>query len=397
MKKILFICLLFVTFVILKGESVYNYNRNISWSSKSEQTELEFTVPQYRMETISTEGNTYSRIVTEGEGEYLLPGYPEVPIFSALVAVPDQGRIEFEVTGSEQSVIEDIVLYPRQQLQSESELPSREFVINQQYYQSEELFPVSAAHCSEPVIMRDYRLVRLTFNPFQYDPASQQLLVNERIQVRIYSEAGEGVNELEYKGRPSRYFDKMFSNMIINYESVRREEEFQKPSILYIYINNSTVENYLQYLVDWRRQKGFEVHAVSTSVTGNNTAGIHNYIQEAYDEWENPPEYVCLLGDANGSYNIPCYYVDTGETDNNYVMLEGNDLLPDAAIGRIPFENTGQLAVIITKILNYETEPYMNNTNWFQRGLMVGDASTSGTTCIDSKRYVVDMMEQTAP
>ena len=398
MKKKIIFCLLFSLLIVLNAKSVSNFMvDNIESVTNGTETELQFTIPDYEITEIEAEGNSFQRINTEGEGEYAQPGMPEVPCFSTLVAVPDQGRVCFKINGSEQSIIENITLYPRQSLQSESEQPNRAFVIDNDFYEGTSIYPQDIAMAGEPVIMRDYRLVRVTFNPFQYDAGSKNLVINREISVRVYTESEPGINEIAEVKKPSKVFDKLYRNTVVNYESIHRVEEFQKPCILYIYYNNNTVEDYLQYLVDWRREKGFEVHTASTSETGNSAANIQNYIEDAYEDWENPPEYVCLVGDGNGSYNIPCFWIDSGETDNNYVMLEGDDILPDAAIGRLPFGTTSELATMVTKIINYEKEPYMGNTNWYNRALMVGDPTTSGTSCIDTKLEVNDMMSYTAP
>lgn len=398
MKKLAVLFLILTVAQYLISGEIGNFEKDhIVCRVSGDITELEFSLPQYEMQEIELEGEIYNRILISGGGEFSEPSLPELPCFSTLVAVPDLGRVRLEIISSEQDIINDVLLYPRQIPQSESESGTREFIKSHSFYESGSIYPACPAQSGEPVILRDYRLVRVTYNPFQYDPAGSELRVNKAVSVRIITDSGVGINELTDIRQPSQAYDKMYRNTIINYEGFRREGEFQQPCILYIYVSNSTVEDYLQYLVDWRRQKGFEVHTASTTQTGSNSASIKNYIQSAYDTWENRPEYVCLVGDANGSYNIPCYWVDTGETDNNYVMLAGSDILPDAAIGRLPFESTTQLATIITKIINYEKEPYMGNPNWFQRGLMVGDASVSGTTCIDTKLYISDMMAQAAP
>ncbi|MCF7912461.1 MAG: T9SS type A sorting domain-containing protein [Candidatus Cloacimonetes bacterium] len=398
MKKKIIFCLLLCMLFLLGANTVNSVTTaNIECVTNGNEIELQFTVPDYEIENLEAEGNIYQRIITTGAGEYVQPGYPDIPCFSTLVAVPDMGEVCMEINGVEQSIIENIAIYPRQSLQSESQSPMRAFVIDNDFYEGNTIFPETAAWSGEPAIMRDYRLVRVTFNPFQYDPASRNLIVNQQINVRVYTTQQQGINEITQVKKPSRAFDRLFRNTVVNYESAHRVEEFQQPCILYIYYNNNTVEGYLQYLVDWRREKGFEVHTASTSETGNSAANIQNYIEDAYEEWDNPPEYICLVGDGNGSYNIPCFWIDTGETDNNFVLLEGSDILPDASIGRLPFSTTTELATIVTKIINYEKDPYMGNTNWYNRALMVGDPTTSGTSCVDTKLIVDDMMSYTAP
>ena len=70
---------------------------------------------------------------------------------------------------------------------------------------------------------------------------------------------------------------------------------------------------------------------------------IKEYIEDALDDWDNPPEFVCLVGDTNGSLAIPSYTVGGGsgwagaygESDYPYSLIDGNDNLPEVIIGRI--------------------------------------------------------------
>ena len=34
---------------------------------------------------------------------------------------------------------------------------------------------------------------------------------------------------------------------------------------------------------------------------------LKNYIDDAYENWENPPVHVNIVGDAGGSYDIPTW------------------------------------------------------------------------------------------
>ncbi|MCK4696183.1 MAG: gingipain R, partial [Candidatus Cloacimonetes bacterium] len=176
---------------------------------------------------------------------------------------------------------------------------------------------------------------------------------------------------------------------------------YQQPSYLFIYPNNDDVEENLQILIDWKHQKGFEVVAASTSETGTSLSSIKDYIQDAYDDWENPPEFVCLVGDAGGSYNIPTGHLDggyyNGEGDHFYTMLEGGDFISDISIGRLSFNTIAEFNTIISKILHYEKEPYMGNTDWYNKALLVGDPTDSGPSCVDTKIHVKNMIDVHSP
>ncbi|MBC8525903.1 MAG: T9SS type A sorting domain-containing protein, partial [Candidatus Cloacimonetes bacterium] len=131
--------------------------------------------------------------------------------------------------------------------------------------------------------------------------------------------------------------------------------------------------------------------------TGTSLYSIKNYIQDAYDNWENPPEFICLVGDAGvPSLNIPTGHMSGAEGDQYYVLLEGNDILADAFIGRLSFNTIYQLQTIIFKILHYEKEPYLDETDWYNRALLVGDPSDSGPSAVDTKMHIKEMIDEHA-
>ena len=89
--------------------------------------------------------------------------------------------------------------------------------------------------------------------------------------------------------------------------------------------------------------------------------------------------------------------MDGGEGDQFYVLLEGNDILADAFIGRLSFDSITQLQTIVNKILKYEREPYLGQTAWYEEALMVGDPSHSGPACVDTKRQIANMITYNRP
>ena len=97
----------------------------------------------------------------------------------------------------------------------------------------------------------------------------------------------------------------MYNNLVLGTFD-NREIDFQNPSILYICGGSSLNYSYMDPLLEWRRKQGYEVTAVDlTEVGGNSTTYVKNYIEDAYYNWENPPEFICLVGDANGSSSVP--------------------------------------------------------------------------------------------
>jgi Peptidase family C25/Right handed beta helix region len=129
-------------------------------------------------------------------------------------------------------------------------------------------------------------------------------------------------------------------------------------------------------LLDLRRRQGLESRAVALeeidSEFGYGEAdprAIREFLFYAYHSWQRPaPRYVVLVGDATYDFKdvlgtgvrneVPPMMVKTSylwtASDAAYAAVNGEDILPDLAIGRLPAANVDELRVMIAKILAYE-------------------------------------------
>ena len=363
--------------------------------NNSESLQLEFSLNGYEQENISERGLIYKKISSLNEGEFLEIGKPDLPRFSRLIAIPNKGEVSFEIISSEYDILTDIIIYPQQKLQNESRPKDHEFFIDEDFYVNGDVFPDKTISLGNPAIMRDYRVVQITVNPFQFDPKMKELKIIKNIDFIINCTNKNGINIKRDINKKSHSFVSLYSSAIINYDSIRsRNDEYQQPSYLFIYPTSTSVEQNLQYLIDWKHQKGYDVVATNTFETGSSLSSIKSYIQNAYDSWENPPEFICLIGDAGGNFSIPTAHLDGGEGDHFYTLLEGDDILSDAFIGRLSFNDIFEFQTIISKLLNYEKVPYLEETDWYNKALLVGDPTDSGQSCVDTKIYIKEMIDE---
>ena len=405
-RFILFLVLVFVSFsgfaiwVEIPGNSDKKMFKAIS--SNLEITEVDFSLDGYELEIINENEENYQKISYWNQGEFLEIGKPHLPRFSRLVAIPFSGEVSLEITFLEDEILSDITIYPRQELQSESQKTNKKFIKDLDFYSSNTIFPAEIAEIDEPAIMRDFRIVNVTINPFQYNPQTKELRIIKNLHFSVNCTGSGGQNQKVYDRKKSRSFESLYKSTIINYEpTIQRNDDFQNPCYLFIYPDVSSVETFLQPLLDWKHQKGFEVVAANTSETGTTLTEIKSYIQNAYDNWENPPEFVCLVGDAGGNFSIPTGHLDggayNGEGDQFYTLLEGDDILADVFIGRLSFNSLFEFQTIVAKILNYEKEPYIEQTDWYDNALLVGDPTDSGQSCINTKQSIKEMINLNAP
>ncbi len=141
----------------------------------------------------------------------------------------------------------------------------------------------------------------------------------------------------------------------------------------------------------WKERKGFKVWTRKLSETGTQREQIRDYIQDAYNNWTPSPSYVVLVGAIS---KVPAFITSRTPcvTDHPYACVDGDDFLADLFVGRLPGANASELDVIVAKTIGYETAPYIEDTTWFHRALMVGtsyqEGGTPAITAIITKRLI---------
>jgi hypothetical protein len=358
----------------------------------SDHLDISFALPQFDIEEETVGAATYQRIVMPDAGTTLESGLPELPTISMNLAIPRQGGVQINALDSRQSIMTQFTPYPVQQGQ-ELESP-KSFVINNDFYANGSSYPVAAVEYSDPMILRDFRIVTVQINPFSYNPVTNVLTVSENIDLRVSFTQEEGINELEgelLSVSPS--FANIYESMILNFDDYRYQMYSNvPPRYLIIYGNNTdpVFTTALNEFALWKRQKGADVDLASTAAgqAGSSTTTIKNYIQTAYNDPATRPDYVILLGDTSGSYTIPTFTVSNGVGDYPYTHLAGNDGLGDVFIGRISVENLTQLQNLFAKIYLYERDINLNTAQWLNRMLLVGDWAPSGISTVYTNKYI---------
>ena len=135
-----------------------------------------------------------------------------------------------------------------------------------------------------------------------------------------------------------------------------------------------------QPLLDRRASQGLSTFAASleeiTSSFGSGQPSgeaIRDFLAFAYHHWTRPsPRYVLLLGDSNydprhfSSFSQPSplpyllqrnSYIWTA-SDPALAALNGDDILPDLAIGRLPATTVEQAQTMVAKILDWEDQGF---------------------------------------
>ncbi|MBI3952048.1 MAG: hypothetical protein HY314_16500 [Acidobacteria bacterium] len=125
-----------------------------------------------------------------------------------------------------------------------------------------------------------------------------------------------------------------------------------------------------------------------------NAEAIRDFLAYAYANWQPPaPSFVLLVGDGTFDFKdnlgtgertfIPPLlrlvspYLGEAASDNRYVTISGDDILPDMFIGRLPVSTVQEARVVVNKILRYENETVQGG--WHRRLMFVaGEPDNAG-------------------
>jgi hypothetical protein len=135
-----------------------------------------------------------------------------------------------------------------------------------------------------------------------------------------------------------------------------------------------------QPLLELRESQGLRTRAVPLEEIADefghgetHPEAIRDFLEFAYQRWRRPaPRYVLLLGDATYdpkdhlhtgvADRVPAFPLRTSylwtASDPAYAQVNGDDALPDLAIGRLPAANAEEARIMIDKILAFEAGPH---------------------------------------
>jgi len=344
---------------------------------------LKFTLPALNVDEVHDKGKTFQIVSIPGGHVTGGVGRSALPTLTRFISVPSCSEIELQVTETAREILRG---YDLAAAEADPDMKPDD---------------VPLVELGTPAVMRDLRIVPLRVRPVRHGTADRTLEVCRSMTVDIRF---AGQNSGTVKGQPRRMiassFDRLYHSLVVNYQGPADGQSLGFGGYLMICPDDTTVTRLVQPLLEWRSRMGYVTALATLADVGGATSGdVKDYIQNAYDTWACPPEYIVLVGDARYAglitptcYAYPRYY--DGEGDYAYVLLEGDDMVPDAHIGRISVADVDQLEYVIDKILRYETVPYVADPDWFLGACLIADAREptlgSGVTC----RHVIQWVKQ---
>ncbi len=149
------------------------------------------------------------------------------------------------------------------------------------------------------------------------------------------------------------------------------------PRVDYLAIGPRDLLEAARPLLDHRRNQGLAVAPIPIEEVFDELGygerrpeAVRDFLTDAYHHWPSPIRYVILLGDASYDFKdrlgtgapnrVPALPLKTSylwtASDPALAAVNGNDLLPDVALGRLPAADASELRVMVEKILAFEAE-----------------------------------------
>lgn len=335
-----------------------------------------------------------------------IPGEPVLPYLAvSLMLPPGESAESIEIIRENEVFLPGShILYPMQDVLPTSKKPSGEFLKNEAVYRMNASYPSTVYGHLLTQYLNGYAFALSTFTPVSYNPSTGQVSYFRDVTVRI-------------KTRKDARSVSSLKNSTASKDALARVRSFaQNPELMSLYPETTEKKSAYQILiitpfafedgftdlVNYYSSIGLTAQIVSTQDIIAGTTGIdpqekiRNYIRQEYQN--NNIEYVLLGGDDSQvparkfycvvyygtggveeeSYDIPAdlYYSALDGTDDlngNLVFGEeadSTDLLPDVAVGRLPFATQADQASMIHKSVSYQANPVLGEAD---RPLLVGE------------------------
>ncbi len=171
------------------------------WSADERELILDLLMPPYRATSVTgPDARPYVKLDVPGFASTGLPGQPELPTYSVLVAIPPDARwvLETEVLAETSAVLRAPIWPAPAYVAGDAGTPEAltagagwrpavepQFARDEAAYAASTFTPDAFVHMAEAGYVRDVRVAHLTVSPLLYRAATQELRVLQHARIRV--------------------------------------------------------------------------------------------------------------------------------------------------------------------------------------------------------------------
>ena len=407
MKKLYILMLLLasLTLVMASQETLLDTHQNEIelLSNDFSGIEINYELGDIQSQIISTKGGDFVEISANDYSLTGQEGLPKLPYSLKIISVPVGASVETNIRIKSQSTINLMnrgisykVIPAQPSVEKCVDKKDVPFVINNDYYNTNQRLNQNPVTVKEIGYMRGNRLFEVAFYPVSYNPVTNDINVINSADVEISFVGGDYSATEELKAKTSSFmFEGIAAKSVFNYTNNTRTSLENYP-LGYVIVTPSNFLDTLEPFINWKKEQGYDVTIATTETIGSTTTSIKNYMQGLWDAAtaENPaPSYLLIVGDTQ---QVPAFTgsTDSGHvTDLNYVRLQGTDYLPEMYYGRFSATSVSQLEPQVNKTLMYEKYEF-SDPSYLERATLIAGVDGSwapthgnGTLYYGSQNY----------
>ncbi|MFH0765287.1 MAG: C25 family cysteine peptidase, partial [Calditrichota bacterium] len=370
-------------------------------SQDAQSAHLSFTAPSADYREILSQVLTQPAGSSTALGIAGAPGHPALPAWSQWIEIPCGKIPKLQTQIKSEQLVSDLdsPLFPtlaEVQLKGSPALPSLS-----PNTITDEFQPAQVASLSKVMTIAGRKVVLVDVTPYRYNPVRRELRIAEEVEIEIQFIASNQAETPPRLELPPVY-NELYSG-ITSFGNPHRDDYGERVDHLgryvIVYANINDFLDVLTPYIEWKKRKGHPVTLVRLDAIGDRETDLANWLEAAWQEWDDPPVFVLLVGDAAGNARIPCFRDPRGvgqgwlASDNQYGAWEGEngpDLwVPEGFVGRWAVNTPAELRVVVAKALAYEMTP-TRNVNWFEGAMLIANGVQS---CTSTNMAVREIMQ----
>lgn len=201
---------------------------------------VELDIPNYNSSKQIVGSTTFTVLTVPGFGNTGVVGKPQLPIKGTMVGIPPGAQVTLQILVDKSSSVtlnqpplpvpSSVVKYDfRQTLPSNA---GKSYTPDSATYSANQFYPAQPAVIASVADWRSQRTASVEFHPFQYNPATRQLVFHQQLQVELvlsypYGLTGQAVGSTVDEGG----FDKVFQKGLANYSSAKNWRSNNRASV----------------------------------------------------------------------------------------------------------------------------------------------------------------------
>jgi hypothetical protein len=350
---------------------------------------ISVSLDEFIFDTINTDKGLFTSVTLPGYGFSNAVGQAKLPKIRKMVEIPQDSSPELLVISESWDYVnlEELnyfnkIIPAQQSIEKKSEF-DYELSFDDKYYTKNQFLPDKIADIVDVGEIRSRCFALVEISPMLYNPVKGEIKLMNNCEIVINLPNSNLTKTYENINRYSTSnFERLFKLMFLNYGSYEKEIK-SKNQEGYLIIVYDDFYDEIEPFSDWKSEMGYNTTVIKTSEIpgGASKEKIHDYIDDAYNNWEIPPAYVLLVGDTS---QIPTYYGTEGPdaVDLYFVTINSEDYFPDIFIGRFPASQGSHVTAMVDKTIYYEKANF-SDTSWIKKAaFMAGNDNywiTEGT------------------